>query len=307
MKQTLITLLILLFSATSASAQFGVKFESLRDRRPPLTKKFPIKAQFRLPFNDLDDDGTPDIAWRESIFVKVISGQSKETLWQQQLSTLPGGGSVRPDVLGFVRSPSLDGGLGVMMYFESLEVLQVVCGTRVGNGLHEVLFSMQNVQLMAIADPDGDSFMDLVLYRPADGVILVVGEKTGGGNAATHASASSFSSFSSQAANSDFQLSLKFESEPDRELAYDLDLLNPPGALDIDGDDAMDIVMITEDANGDPAGVLVRDGGGSHDVKWQFDFPVEHRDNIVTVFHGFFDVDGDEKLEKLLKLWGKGN
>ncbi|MCZ6817897.1 MAG: T9SS type A sorting domain-containing protein [Calditrichaeota bacterium] len=161
---------------------------------------------------------------------------------------------------------------------------------------HEEVYRQQGARLLgAINLPDGRAA--ILGFMMQDGKIIGVGASSA--NSGSFKSAAPPASPMAIQTVADYRLELKFKAEPGLRLAYDPELINPPGDLDLDGDGNSDIAMIIEDDNDEPQRVVVRNGQ-TFDVLWQFPFPAEHKENILKGFHGFVDANCDGTNEAIV-------
>ncbi|MDL1876786.1 T9SS type A sorting domain-containing protein [Cytophagia bacterium CHB2] len=339
MKRITLTLLAIVLCAGSAVAQIGRIWESPQGGkfRPPRPNKFILEiAGFQTP---TDDDRPAIIAILIGLQNQGMVGASQgfapgdhasanqgedrivvydpadsSEIWSLPLSTLTGGqpaDSISINIVGFVRFRgqgstqtrsqmpfskhaivSYDWDINNDGTFDFMEKFLSI----VDPNTNEVVFTEQGALLLGILQR-ADRRITLLEVLVATKQFAVVGET--GGNSGSFSSAAAPVSALARQTVADYQLDLKFQAEPGLRLAYDPELFDPPGDNDLDGDGRSDIAMLVEDANDEPQGVIVRNGQ-SYDILWQFQFPTEHKTNILKGSHGFADANGDGEKEVIV-------
>lgn len=279
-----------IFAGSSLAQDIGI-IKRFENRRPAL-------ARFKVDKVDLYDfnrDGTRDIATVFNDTLWVFDPSTKDTLWQFDITTL---GASWADMRLF----------GYVSWEAANPVAHAIFSTRPGS--QDRLTFLVSVTTGEIALQLDAAIPVAVLRHPKSGrevllgydtrehVVLAIGSVSQGGMAHSRAEGTSrpLESFAG-----DYQLELKFQAEPGQRLAYDPELFDPTGDMDINGDGQMDIAILVVDrnANNQPVGMVVR-SGDDYAVLWRFPFPPEHKENILKGFFGFVDANGDGEKEAIV-------
>ncbi len=296
MKYKMWILLVSLFTITSLLAQeFVEEFRSQPGRRPPI-QKWKVEEGESIA-RDLNDNGAPDIPMlvedeNGNDTLVVRDGKSRQTVWSWvAYETWP---KQITDFYGFYDMRN-DG--SILALTELGEIIPVLIDIET----NLIVWSMQNAKLLTVADPDNDGRPEILVGDTDNKQLVMIGWEEGDGAANPDSETSSVNR--NLTVSEEFQLNLKFESDARLDLAYDGELAIGNHAFDANGDGVTEIIMLVEDNDGNPAGMVVRDGA-THEVKWQFQFPDPGpvRDDIMNGFHGFFDINGDGQREAIFGL-----
>lgn len=290
MKSLLLTLFSLLLTTPALAQGFVEEFRSEPGFRPPVLEwKHEVGARDII---DLNGNGAPDLPMRVEDEngddeLRVIDGALREPLftwvayetWPKQIVGFEGFYDLRGD----------GSAMGLLTLGEAAPVLVVV---DVASGL--IVWSLEDARLFGVADVDEDDRPELLLGDRPNRQVVVVGWEDGG---TTHAPPTSAAWTASAAGG--YDIALKFESAPNRELAYDTAAGTGRDAFDANGDGVPEIVMVRDDDAGEATGLIVRNGAAG-DEQWRFDYPDGAvRDDLAKGFRGFFDVNGDGQREAL--------
>jgi hypothetical protein len=149
--------------------------------------------------------------------------------------------------------------------------------------------------LIGVIDIDRDNKPEMVFADGSVRQIIFVGWMGGG---AVEGAQHETTSTGTRAEIADYQVQLKFESGPHHELAFDAAAYERVNDLDLDSDGAAEIVLLVENQNDQPVGLVARNGA-TREVLWLFQYPQENLEDLGRGFHGFFDVNGDGEKEAL--------
>ena len=298
MKPLLLTLLISLLLLTPAALAQGFveKFRSEPGHRPPAEAWYSYgTAAARI--DDLNGNGAPDMPFMLGQTLAIYDGQTRETIWE-----LPNASRFE-EIKWYGFFKYYDKG-DLHLQATHLVLASVTAGTNpldirvfdVSTG--EIVWQMQNALLMAVTDLDNDGWPELLVGDRDNRQVVMMGWEDGG---ATVQPPVTPVTERHAPMGAPYKLTLKYESDPDMELAYDSTLSARHTDLDINGDGIPEIVMVTEDETGDFSGLAVRDGA-THDLMWLFPKPASLHcgfQGLACGFHGFYDVNGDGQREAL--------
>ncbi len=138
----------------------------------------------------------------------------------------------------------------------------------------------------------------IVTFTEQDNIFKIIGEVGGDSNSLADIAAD-YNDRRSYPTQANYDLTKKYQAEPGLRLAYDPDLFDPRGDMDVDGDGRLDIPMMIRNQNGVLTGLVVR-SGATLEVLWEFPFPPGRRAEILKGFHGFADVDGNGEKEAII-------
>jgi hypothetical protein len=303
MKRHLLFLFGLFLLDAPLYAQFGEEFRSEpKHRFGKMAKGFLMEDDLRATFRDMNRNGIRDrIQLRPDgqggAVLLVLDGLAQTPMWRFPLSDVLGVDDV--DLIGFVDFKG-DGSVSVLMLDgKGNDVLTEELVFIVDPATNAVEFDSRANGIIAILiglfDVDRDGRPEMIFGDGSVRQIIVVGWMGSGAAAgAPHDTAPMLA----RQGIVDYQIQLKFESGPHHELAFDAEAYERASDLDVDGDGGIDIVLLAENQNDEPAGLMVRNGA-TREVIWQFAFPQEYLEDLTRGFHGFFDVNGDGEKEAL--------
>lgn len=310
MKTTIITLLgLLLLSTVAGAQQFRERGRTPQGRRPAgLTdperpphippRYFCCGCTSAVYIGSIGQNGMGGSSQGQSSneVLLVIAGTTQQTIWTFDFQTILGVDDIK--LAGFFK-------------FKEDESVQAVLSTAPdeNNNLDfwivnvadkAVEFSMQGVQPRLVADLDGEGGPEIIVYIPNERVVSVIGYDDGGSTSNIAKSSAHPGSFTHRVTASNYQLTLKFESQRRRRLAFDRRLFPAQRHFDFDLDGRIDIPVLVENANGDAVGMEVWTDMRPLSMIWEYTFPQENIADIRADFHGFADVNGDGETEAFL-------
>jgi hypothetical protein len=266
------------------------------NRRPLFNK---LKG-VRVATGDVNNDGFAEIAVTQDCTLKLFDPIAKEFIWDWEISNVASLGTP-----GCLDGPDLETNLIGFVEFSGEPHAIINFEVDGGNKIIAVLVGLISKEIAYEAEERIVAILELPNGKPAIATFFgtetftytfkIIAENPGSASD-EYIRNSKLLTYASQ---SNYSLEKKFQAEAGLQLAYDPDLYDPQNDTDIDSDGVMDILMLIQSPNEQPAGIVVR-GGENMEVLWQFPFPEEHRANILKGFHGFVDADGNGEKEAIV-------
>ncbi|MBN2011403.1 T9SS type A sorting domain-containing protein [candidate division KSB1 bacterium] len=278
--------------STPLRAEFVEQFRSAPNRRIAKTVRNVLINYENIPeFRDMNRNGVRDrIRFRNTengVVLGVFDGLARAPYWWFPLSLV----SDLAEMLGFCDFKG-NSQVSVLLYQDHrFWIIDAETKT--------VEYSAENVQLFGLVNVDQDPQPEIAFVAGSDiRQVVVVGWQDGVGFAQSVQSGTAMLSDAGTAMNAEYSLTLKYNSGPGHSLAFDPETYERINDLDLDDDGAMDIPLLVGTESTDVAGLFVRDIGAGT-IKWQFQFPDEHRDDLSRGLNGFFDLNNDGEKEAL--------
>ena len=291
----LIKVLFGIFILTNvASAQFVETFRSQSGRKPARAVEFLDGGDLSSRVKDLNGNGSNDYQTlsnvSKALHLFVTDGRTKQNIVSGPLP-VPPGSSVSVNFFKF-----FDNGNSPFRATHGIAQVETAVPGIMAINLEtwEVDWQMQDARIIAVDNIDGDDFPDVMVFDRANRQLVMIswGGSSGGSGGGEENTAQPLT------IGQDYQLDMKFESEPGTRLAIDQGLLVSTRDFDYNGDGVMEIVLLEEDEDGNTTGMRVRNGT-TRELKWSLRFPESGPvlEDIQRGFLGFFDANGDGEPE----------
>jgi hypothetical protein len=296
MKRYFLFLIGLFLLVAPVRAQFGEEFRSEPKRR--FAKIF-SNLLGSNEFRDMNRNGFHDRiqlmpAGQGGFILLVFDGLSQTPMWRFPLTQQLGITEV--DFIGFFNFKG-DESVQALIYSapEGGDPVTFVVDPQTNSIEYDARANGIIAILIGVIDIDRDNKPEMVFADGSVRQIIFVGWMGGG---AVEGAQHETTSTGTRAEIADYQVQLKFESGPHHELAFDAAAYERVNDLDLDSDGAAEIVLLVENQNDQPVGLVARNGA-TREVLWLFQYPQENLEDLGRGFHGFFDVNGDGEKEAL--------
>ncbi len=288
-------LLLFVFSLVCSPAftqGFSEKFRSEPGQRPPALTGQKIFVTPKI--FDLNDNGAPDIlSFTATDDLWLLDGKTHETIWEMNLSQT----NIEGDKIKYAGFFAMHGDSVKYLATHLLIVTEAephFMLSLASTETAQIEWQQQDVSLVAVTDLGKNGQIEIVYDDKTSNQLVVVGWNDG--SAGAKEPVSRWPQISSKA----LELNLAYESEPGVKLAFEGSSVAGIDRFDANGDGSMELIMLVEGSDGEPDGMVVRDGA-TKEIRWTFQFPDTGpiREDILRGFHGFADLNGDEQPESI--------
>ncbi len=296
MKNTIKIFTMLFLINSAALAQFVEIYRSEAGQRPAQgflpTGETAILTNNENIIEDFNNNGSLDFFAMHGDSIRVIDGLNKNNVYIQEI---PSGATIVSLIGLAVVDHKSDDFMATHMLAELAGNALMLINMETG----ESDFEMQNAKAVAIDDFDNSGFPDIAIYDIENKQVFIISWQ-GNGNAPIRSDFNQAQYSGLSKSNQTYELTLKYESEPNQRLAVNRDLFSHTRDLDFNGDGTMEIVTLVEDGDGNAIGIRVFNGVNSSQ-SWNYPFPEsgDDQDDIRSYFHGFFDVNADGQKEAI--------
>ena len=285
MKRALTLITCFLLVSSMAWSQFIEEFRSAPNRRPPSSLTTQIDG-FQAP-RDINGNGSDDLAviYRDSLFVRdgrtfeIILGWKVEEGVKFQLhdfSTRPPGDPFEEIKVTYA----------VGFYEKSTPGISIY---DVDDG--RVVYSNPDLVFVGVADFDQGGKAEILVVDVVNRQTVILGVKD-----ADLDQNEPEEDILIQPLGRTYQLELKFQGKPQRRMTDFIDLDEARRKFDANGDGNAEIVMFKINDQNEETGIEVINPANGN-IVWDYDYPMEHVDEMRGVFHGFIDVNADDEME----------
>jgi hypothetical protein len=275
------TSIFLLFFFTAESQNLIEKFRSESGERWFNRSELLTRSKGAMT-NDFNGNGFPEAIYRDSLWFAFIEFTPQAVEYKFEVPEALQGNNTG----GFWGPYDIDGQglaeiilrMGQDVYILSLDEQSMTATTSLVINLSLGFF-----------DVDGDQLVDILQYDPNTRQTIVLGVPN------TNEFTGSTTDSPEEKSGSNYQLTLKFESEEGSVFPYLSNALQEASDWDLNGDGVIDLVLVRTDTLDTPLGFRVFNGISKED-RFTFILPEALRSPELDLL-GFFDVDGENGKE----------